>query len=192
MLPDLEEISRRRRGLGLTQLRFAKEAGVSRSQLAKIERGYANPSYKHVKKIFETLERLEQVMIKKIQVREAGEIHNTHVVFAEYNEPIRSAQGKMLDGAFSQLPVRKDDSIVGSITERGINARIIGREPGETGSMLVKDFLEEGFPQIGMNVPVNLIIPLLQRCQGVLTVKEGKVAGIITNSDILKHLVPSS
>jgi len=94
----------------------------------------------------------------------------------------------VLEGAFSQLPVKRDDKIVGSITERGINARIFEKEPMEMSSMSVRDFLEEGFPQFGTKTPVNLIIPVLQRCQAVLTVKEGKVAGIITNTDVWKLL----
>jgi predicted transcriptional regulator len=185
MLPDLKEISRRRKVLGLTQLGFANEAGISRSLLAKIERGYApNPGYKQAKKIFETMDRLELA----IPVREAGQIHSPGVIFAEYDEPIRSAQKNMLEWKYSQLPVRKDGRVVGSITERGLAARIFGKEPVEIGSMLVKDFLEEGFPQISTKIPVNLIIPLLQRCQAVLTMREGKVAGIITNTDVLKLL----
>jgi predicted transcriptional regulator len=188
MLPDLEEISSKRRRLDLTQSRFAKKAGVSRSLLAKIERGYANPSYMQAKKIFDTMERLEEARTKKSRLWEAGQIHSPGVIFAEYNEPIRSAQRKMKDEAFSQLPVRKDDRIIGSITERGINARIFEKEPREIGNLLVRDFLEEGFPQFSTKTPVNLIIPVLQMHQAVLTVTEGKVAGIITNTDILKLL----
>lgn len=183
MLPDLEQIKVRRRSLGLTQSRFAKEAGVSRSLIAKIEGRHANPSYNQAKKIFETMDRLERA----IPVREAGQIHTTDVVFAEYDEPIRSAQSKM-KGIFSQLPVRKGDRIMGSITERGINAKIFEKEPGEIGSLLVRDFLEEGFPQFSTKTPVSLIIPVLQLHQAVLTMTEGKVAGIITNTDVLKLL----
>jgi predicted transcriptional regulator len=184
MLPDLEEIKMRRRRLGLTQSRIAKEAGVSRSLIAKIEGRYANPSYEQAKKIFETMDRLELA----IPVREAGQIHSPRVIFAEYDEPIRSAQRKMKDEAFSQLPVRKDDRIIGSITERGINARIFEKEPSEIGNLLVRDFLEEGFPQFSTKTPVSLIIPVLQMHQAVLTMTEGKVAGIITNTDVLKLL----
>jgi len=188
MLPDLEEISEKREKMHLTQYEFAREAGISRSQLAKIERGYANPSYKQVRKIFETLERLEQVMIKKNPVMEAEEIHNTNVVYAEYDEPIRSAQKKMQDGAFSQLPVRKGDRVVGSITERGINMRIFEKESIKIGSMLVRDFVEAGFPQYSTNTPVKWIVPALQKHQAVLTMNEGKVVGIITNTDVWKLL----
>jgi predicted transcriptional regulator len=189
MLPDLKEIPRRRRGVCLTQSRFAKEAGLSRSMLAKIERGYANPSYGQAKRIFETLDRLEEAMTKKTRLWEAGQIHNTRVVFAEYGEPITLAQARMQNKFFSQLPVMREGKVVGSITEKGIAARIFGKELPEMQNMLVSDFLEEAFPQISTKTPVNLIIPLLQRCQAVLTMKEGKVIGIITNSDVLKHLL---
>ena len=59
MLPELAEIALRRKNLGLTQKELAGEAKVSRSLIAKVESGIANPSFGQARKIFDLLERLE-------------------------------------------------------------------------------------------------------------------------------------
>ena len=56
MLPNLEEIPRLRRALGLSQPRLASMVGISQSAVAKIERGKTNPSYAVVKRLFECLD----------------------------------------------------------------------------------------------------------------------------------------
>jgi len=62
MLPSLEEISRKRRILGLTQNELAKLAGVSQSLIAKMESRKTNPSYTKVKAILDVLNKLEMKM----------------------------------------------------------------------------------------------------------------------------------
>jgi len=60
MLPQLQEIPRRRRNLNLTQKDLAVMAGVSQSMIAKIEALKVNPSYEKTKRIFDVLEELEK------------------------------------------------------------------------------------------------------------------------------------
>lgn len=60
MLPNLDEIGRRRRLLVLSQKELAKISGVSQSMIAKIESGRISPSYQKTKAIFDTLEGLER------------------------------------------------------------------------------------------------------------------------------------
>ena len=52
MFPKLNEISKKRKILGLTQSELAKLAGVSQSLIAKLESGKIEPSYTKVKTIF--------------------------------------------------------------------------------------------------------------------------------------------
>ena len=59
MFPELEDIAKRRRQLGLKQSELAKAAGVSQSLIAKLEAGTIDSSYTKVKTIFDVLERLE-------------------------------------------------------------------------------------------------------------------------------------
>jgi predicted transcriptional regulator len=59
-------------------------------------------------------------------------------------------------------------------------------KPEELKNSPVSAIMEEPFPTISVNTPAVAIIDLLQSCQAVLTVKNGKVEGIITNTDIGK------
>ena len=60
MLPEIDEIQRKRKSLGLTQKELAALVNVSQSLIAKIETKKVNPSYRIVKKIFDTFEELEK------------------------------------------------------------------------------------------------------------------------------------
>ena len=60
MLPRLEEISKRRRLLGLSQKHLARLAGVSQSMIAKIEAGKTEPSYLKTKAIFRVLDKMQK------------------------------------------------------------------------------------------------------------------------------------
>src|SRR3989337_4131762 len=75
MFPPLEEIANRRRQLNLKQAELAKLAGVSQSLIAKLESGKIDTSYKKVKTIFDTLDRLE--VKTKIQ---AGKVLHPRIV----------------------------------------------------------------------------------------------------------------
>src|SRR5439155_14768038 len=56
MMPDLEEIPRLRKALGLTQTAIARLANVSQSTIVKIEKRQMNPSYDSVKRIMNALQ----------------------------------------------------------------------------------------------------------------------------------------
>ena len=56
---ELNEIKKIRKNLGLTQTELAKMANVSQSIIAKIESGKIDPTFTKTKKIFETLDDLE-------------------------------------------------------------------------------------------------------------------------------------
>lgn len=185
MLPLLNEIGKKRKVLGLTQQGLAKEAGVSRSLIAKVERGHANPSYGEAKKIFETLERLEAGVPQQLAGITLEKVHNTEIMYAEFDEPLYLVEKRMTDNAYSQLPVRKNGQIVGSLTERGINRLLMVNKGIDQKDMLVKDAMEEGFPFVPVSATVGAIAQLLQMFQGVLTIQDGKIAGIITNADLL-------
>ena len=60
MLPDVKEIKRRRKALGLTQKKLAMLAGVSQSVVAKIESGNVAPSYSIVKRLFDVFEEMSK------------------------------------------------------------------------------------------------------------------------------------
>ena len=59
ILPDLIELRRMRKIIGLTQAELAQRVGISQSMIAKIESGALNPSYSVVRRIYHTLYSIE-------------------------------------------------------------------------------------------------------------------------------------
>lgn len=114
MLPELEEVARRRKALGMTQERLAKQARVSRSLIAKLETHGLVPNYVQAKGIFDLLESLEKEQAKKLSLINitVGQLHNPDIEYAEANEPVSVVFDRMSSKAYSQVPVREDDRII--------------------------------------------------------------------------------
>jgi predicted transcriptional regulator len=186
MLPELTVIASMRKNLGLTQKELAEEAKVSRSLIAKVESGLANPSFKQTKKIFDTLKRLETIKLVGLDRVKVSAIHNPDVVYVYADELLYLVQERMEKKAYSQLPVKTGEYVCGSITERGISRALLAEKKVDLRKLRVKDVMEQPFPQVAVDTPVHLIIPILQAQQAILTVENGKIKGIVTNSDIGK------
>ncbi len=184
MLPDLGEIQKRRRSLGLSQKQLASYAGVSQSLIAKMEGGKIDPSYKNVKRIFEAL---EKEMTKQKRAILAREISNKKVVGVDKKDPVRRAIELMRKYEISQLPVYDESKPVGSITEKVVTNHIAQKkDPRKLSKMPIEAVMEEGLPQISEDAPVEIVVPLLQYSPAVLTIKKGMTTGIITKADLLK------
>jgi predicted transcriptional regulator len=192
MFPLLSEIRRKRKILDLTQQELAKTAGVSRSLIAKVETENANPSYAEAKKIFETLDKLEAGAQQRMAGITLDKVQNTDIVWAEADEPLQLGEQKMIDNKYSQLPVKRNGQMVGSLTERGINQVLMANKDIAPKNLLVGDVMEEGFPRVPVSATVGDVIPLLQAYQGILTIKNGEIAGIVTNAGILEHFQTKS
>jgi len=182
MLPELSEIPKRRRMLGLTQRELARLAGVSQSLIAKLESGRVNPSYTKVKAIFDALERLQV----RREVR-AGEICHSEVVGVQKDEPVSKAVQLMRRFGYSQLPVFDGGRPIGSISEKTILRQILdGKSLRQISTLPVRDVMDEEFPQVGEDAPLSLISNLLHVYPAVLVTRRGRVTGIITKADLLK------
>jgi predicted transcriptional regulator len=182
MLPRLEEISKRRRVLGLSQKHLARLAGVSQSMIAKIEAGKTEPSYLKTKAIFDMLDKMQREKEPR-----ARDLLQSKVVGIGEDDPVSKAATIMKDTGFSQLPVFSGRNIVGSIAEKAIMDRIVsGINPRELSSMPVSKVMTEAFPQIDDKVPLSLISTLLQYHPAILVMRRGQVAGIITKADLLR------
>jgi len=184
MLPSLEEISRKRRILDLTQKELAKLAGVSQSLIAKLESGKIDSSYTKVKAIFDALEQLE--IKREIQVKE---VLHSNVVGVNKNAFVSEAVQLMKTRGYSQLPVFDGERVVGSISEKTILNQILnGKDLAQISLLTTNEIMEEVFPQVGEDTPLSLISSVLQLYPAVLVSKKGKVIGIVTKADLLKML----
>ena len=184
MLLKLNEISKKRKLLDLTQNELAKLSGVSQSLIAKLESGKVEPSYTKVKKIFETLNKLE--VKNKIK---AERINYNKVVSVQDNELVSQAVVLMKKYGFSQLPVLNRKQVVGSISEKTILNQILeGKFLNQISKLEIREVMEESLPQVNEDAPLSLISSLLQVYPAVLISTRGDVKGIITKADFLKLL----
>ncbi|MBI5148897.1 CBS domain-containing protein [Candidatus Pacearchaeota archaeon] len=180
MFPDIHEIKQKRIKLGLKQSELAYQAGVSQSLIAKLESGKIEPSYDKVRKIFETLNRLEE---KKEQ--KCSEIMKKHVISVDKNNTVEKAAKLMRSHEISQLPVFDGHHAVGSIGEGTILDSIdSGIEKEKLFKMHVKEIMEDPFPIVNKETSVKSIVPLLKN-KPVLISEKGKIIGIITKADLL-------
>ena len=185
MLPQLEEIARKRKMLGLTQKQLAKLAGVSQSLIAKLESRKISPSYDKVKAIFDALEELET----KAEIRAASILHNK-VVGVQKNEPVSKAVKLMVEYGYSQLPIFDGEHVIGSISEKTLLKKLsAGKSLSEISQMPVEAIMDESFPQVDKSAPLRLISSLLEVYPAVLVSEKGKIIGIITKADLLKVLL---
>lgn len=93
----------------------------------------------------------------------------------------------MFDKGFSQVPVIKDNRIIGSITESSIISKTLGKDPS---SLTVSDVMDDIFPMVPSDAIIEEIFFLLKYNSAVLVLSKGKLLGIITKADIMQHLLP--
>ena len=185
MLPSLEEVSKKRKILGITQQKLARLAGVSQSLIAKLESQKIDPSYTKVKSIFDALERLQT----ETEVR-AEEVLHSKVVGIQKSDQVSKAVQTMAEYGYSQLPVFDGEHAVGSIAEKTIIEKVsAGKDLNQISKRSVGEVMEEAFPQVGEDAPLPLISSLLQVYPAVLISAKGKVVGIVTKADLLKMLL---
>jgi len=183
MLPQLDEIPKKRKALGLTQSKLAQLAGVSQSIIAKIESGTVDPSYSIAKRLVEALEK-ESIQTSRPRV---SEIMSRPVISVSRTQLVRDAVDMMRKRGYSQLPVFDGNRCVGSISEKTILDRAARGEPLE--SLLnnrVRDIMDSPLPMVNDDTPLEMVLGLLQANYGVLVTKGESTIGILTKSDILK------
>jgi len=182
MLPDVKEIKRRRKALGLTQKKLAMLAGVSQSVVAKIESEKVSPSYTIVKKLFDVFEE----MSRESRVT-AKQIMSKRVMSARKSEKVGRAVETMRKLGYSQLPVLHGNQVIGTISEKIILDIVSnGKSLSDILNKKVESVMTEALPRISEDESIDVISALLQNNQAVLVTKKGKVVGIITKADLFK------
>ncbi len=182
MLPEIEDVSKRRKRLGIRQKELAKLAGVSQSFVAKLESGRIQPSYsnmKHILEVLESKEHEEQVTAKDIMYKK--------VIYIEKNDAVSKAIKLMRKHGISQLPVFDDGRPAGNISDKSLLDQIAkGKDMADLSNHPVSSIMEESFPLIPEDTPLVSITTLLRHSQSLLVTKKGKVIGIITKADLLR------
>ncbi len=182
MLPEISELGKRRRRLGVTQTQLAKLAGVSQSLIAKIEAGKVDPSFSNVKRLSDALEDLE-----KRESVSAKDIMTGLIIFVKKSELVSGAIKLIQSKGISQLPVMDGDRLAGSFSEATITALLAsGTDSSKLSKMSVEQVMDEPFPTVSEDTPISAISPLLQHNSAVVVMRGGRGRGIITKADLLK------
>jgi len=175
---ELAEIKKIRKSLGLTQTDLAKRANVSQSLIAKIESEKIDPTFTKTKKIFETLNDLEN----KEEIK-ADELMNKKIISVAPKDDIKDSVTKMKKFGISQMPVLDKDNVVGLVSESTLLDALMSKKGKK-----IKDIMEETPPMISKTASVRVVSNLLKHYDVVLVSESGKVAGLITKSDLLSKL----
>lgn len=179
---ELKKIKQLRQQTGLTQAQLAKLAQVSQSMITKIERGKIDPSYTIATKIFATL---EEQLTNKHKKTYAKNVMTKNIISIQPENSIEDAIKKMKKNAISQIPVIKNNNLVGGISE---DTFIKNFEKIKNKKMKIQEIMDEPFPTIPENTNIDLIKELLKTYSAIITIKNGKHSGIITKADLLKKL----
>ncbi len=182
--PPVSDIKRMRKSLDITQIELAKASGVSQSTIAKIERGRTSASYETVVTLFETLESIKQSEKRDLT---AADVASDKVVTVQSGDKVHQASDLMRSTGYSQLPVLKGDTPVGSISERGIFELLRqGSTMEELGQTVIAKVMDESYPVVADSTPMTAVTTLMGNSDAVLVSRKGKIVGMITNADILK------
>ena len=191
VLPELEAIKKKRKALGLSQEKLAKEVRrpgeklsrvvINRIENRKPKKKKYSPSYDVVKSIFDYLE-IQEGNEMKIH-KQAGEICVSPLVTVSSGETIESAKKKMgTDGQITQLPVMNEKvECIGLVTSNSI----LNKSPG---AKLVREVTEPRPPIISEDMYVTPQVKALlddSPCILVSDIDTGKIKGIIVAWDLI-------
>jgi predicted transcriptional regulator len=179
MIQELNQIKRVRKFLGLSQHDLAVKSGVSQSLIAKIEAGVVEPTYTKAKKIFDTL-----TFLKEQELVRAKDVMNTSVISVSPEDSVKEAIALMKNNGISQLPVVKEEKIVGVITERSILAWV---SEGNVEKKLVEEVMDDCPPIISPQTTRKTIITLLKEYPFLIVSEKGTLTGVISRTDMLEE-----
>ena len=182
-IPSIDDVRKLRKRLGLTQSEVARLAGVSQSLVSQIESGEVDPRLSTLKRIVDTLN--EEGREREVY---AEDIYVKNLIYVSPEDKVTDAANVMWTNYISQLPVVIDGKNVGSISEKAITEEIARGSSRDLVDKNVKDVMRDPFPMIGKQTRMEVIISLLQDNLAVLVMERGRIAGIITNTDVMTRL----
>lgn len=180
MSEELKKIKKMRQKLGITQVELAKLADVSQSIITKIEKGKIEPSYSIARKILVTL---ENELAGKQEKITAKDVCSKKIISIQADQTIAKALELMVKSAISQMPVFKEQVLVGSVSEELFVKKY---DKIKNKNTKIEEIMDEALPTIPENTDITLVNEMLKIYPAILVVKNGKTVGIISKTDILQ------
>lgn len=176
-------MKRLRKEANLTQVELAKRARVSQSLIARIESGTVDPRVSTLRRVLEVINQSHVSKALRITV---SQVMCSPVFSVEAKDSVRTAIEIMEEHGVSQLPVMKDGTIVGTISEATV-VRHLSSGENVFGST-VKEIMDESLAVVPPSTGVDEAYELMSRgYPAVLVVDEGKIVGIVTKIDLILH-----
>ncbi len=179
MVFDISYLKKFRKQLNITQHQFAQKAGISQSMVAKIESQRLDPTYSYVKKIEEAL-----ASLTKHEEKKAADIMHHKVIAVHKHDTLKEVISLLSKHNISQVPVVENNNVIGLITE-GLLLTVTKEDIAQK---KVHEVMQEAPPVVAKTMYISAIIPLLQFYPLVLVSDKGKLVGVITKADVIKHL----
>lgn len=179
-----DDLRRLRKRYGLTQKALAQKSGVSQSLISRIENKTVDPRLSTIRKIFEAIIYLQN------KEGTARDVMHGPVITINALESVQKAIDLMKNNAISQLPVLKDNKIIGSIRESTLINRFSKSKNTETFfSSSVYNIMDEPFITVEPNITVDAVVDLLLKGNpAIIVLEQKKIIGIITKIDVLSPL----
>ncbi|MFH1240699.1 MAG: CBS domain-containing protein [Candidatus Diapherotrites archaeon] len=184
MLPEIDEIKRRRKQMNLTQSELANITKVSQSLIAKVESGKIIPTYDKAKRIFDSLEKLGMESALKV-----SDIMINRIESVKGNDSIKKAISLMERKGISQIPVIEHGHCIGTVSEKTILSKVNEIGSKNLSDIKVSEVMDESLPVIQASTPVEIVSDLLNYNAALLVSKKGKLTGIVTKADLLKVML---
>jgi predicted transcriptional regulator len=182
-LPRPEDIRRLRKDASLTQVELARLAKVSQSLIARIESGTVDPRVSTLRRVLEVI---TQCSIGKIPRATVSEVMCTPVISVQSTDSVHAAIELMEKHGVSQLPVLKNGSVVGTISEATVVRHLSSGE--NVFNSTVTEIMDESLAVVPPSLGVEEASELMSRgYPAILVVDKGRIVGIVTKIDIIAH-----
>jgi predicted transcriptional regulator len=179
-LPDINDIVKRYKSLGIKQKELAKAINEDVTWLNKVVKGKnKNPTYRKMKKIYDYIE-------KKADEGSTttGDICAHPVTMIKLGgKSILQVSRILQKKKFTQAPVTKRDKVIGMITSGKLN-EFLGQDVRNI--RLNEAHLLPAPSRVPHDYPAKSVKALVGYSKCVLVEKHGKIYGIITEEDLFK------
>jgi len=163
-------IKQKRIAAGLTQKELAMKANVSQSYITKIEQGKIKPSYEAMQSIL--------AVLKNDQVT-ASELMTTELITVKTSDSVEHITSMFFTHNVSQVLVYAPE-FIGILTERSMMKCLSNKHA-------VTNYVDTNVHMVPTTCTLTTIEMLLEQ-NYVLVHDKGRIVGIITPTDVLRHL----